>query len=375
MTTESPPQLPKNARNNGLVSVIWPDLRNTEYDHAQRKHYNRLFEYFERELSIMDDNVDFFAIACPLGIAPLISKLREIKGGLARAEAIDVARKVVGPGPSEDMVMRSVDLAVRIWLTLDVSSLALRRPGLLTWTSKQTLVEVVESHFANLEQEQCRNPLSDGDIDPELKAEHLVRYYGYAIIWTDNLASHLAVDWRHKTLAIYEHKITLYNHLRFPDTSIVPKDVLGEAVDTLNLLFPFQDDATKRFLAKRKKQFYGLGMCSRPRKLKLSDYSYWRSRVADLVYISSGPAVGLQQLRLSRKGDNLLQFATFWTATAVGLLTIVSIAIGVAATVYGAKQYDLAMKQYDISIFQLCLDPLAQERLSSVCSGVGGLES
>lgn len=64
-------------------------------------------------------------------------------------------RRVAGLETSEDRVMRSVDVAVRIWLTLDVSSLSLRRPGLLAWTSKQTLTEVLESHFALLEKEQC----------------------------------------------------------------------------------------------------------------------------------------------------------------------------------------------------------------------------
>ncbi|KAK0634104.1 hypothetical protein B0T14DRAFT_420014 [Immersiella caudata] len=305
------------------------------------------------------------------GIASLVGSLTAIEGDLSRADALDAARALTTSEPSEDKLMRSVDIAVRIWLTLDISSLDLRRPGLLAWPAKRTLAEVIQSHFNSLEQEQCRTPVSDENIDPDLKADHLVAYHGYTIIWTDNLASHLTIDWKHKTITIYEHKISLHNHLRLGGSSPIPQDVLGEAIDTLNLLFPFQDDGTKRLLAKHKRPFYGLGMCNRTRKLKLSDYSYWRSRIADLVYISSGPAVGIRQLKLSRKGDNLLQFATFWIATAVGLLTLVSIAVGVAATVYSAKQYELSLRQYDISVLQLCVDPAAREKFE-VCKGVEG---
>lgn len=358
-------------RGRGFVAKFWPDLSPAEYG-STGKQYSRLYDYFDRELAVMDGNSDFFAVVTYGAMVALVEELVGVGSGISREEALNAARNVAGPEPSEDKLMRSVDIAVRVWLTLDVSSLDLRRPGLLSWSSKQTLAEVVQSHFRDLDQEHRRTPLSDGTIDADLKADHLVAYHGYTIVWTDNLAAHLTINWKHKTLTVYEHKITLHNHLRFPGSCVIPADVLGEAIDTLNLLFPFQDNGTKRFLTKHKKPFYGLGMCNRPRKLKLSDYSYWRSRVADLVYISAGPAVGLRQLRLNKDGGNLLQFATFWIATAVGVLTVVSIAIGVAATVYGAKQYELALRQYELSILQLCVDPVARESFR-VCVGVEDL--
>ncbi|KAK0651155.1 hypothetical protein B0T16DRAFT_403240 [Cercophora newfieldiana] len=354
--------------DHGLIASIWPAQSPTEYG-SMRKQYVRLWDYYALELAVMDGNADLCAIASYTGIVSLVRNLVQIEGEISRAEALEAARAVSGPEPSEDKLMRSVDIAVRVWLTLDISSMDLRRPGLLTWSSTRTLSEVIHSHFHDLEREQCRDPTSDGNIDPDLNADYLVAYHGYTIVWTDNLASHLTIDWKHKTLTIYEHKISLHNHLRLGVSCPIPTEVLGEAIDTLNLLFPFQDDGTKRLLAKHKKPFYGLGMCNRTRKLKLSDYSYWRSRIADILYISSGPAVGLRQLRLNRKGDNFLQFATFWIATAVGVLTLISIAIGVAATVYGARQYELSLKQYDISVLQLCVDPQALERFS-VCETV-----
>ncbi|KAK4168458.1 hypothetical protein QBC43DRAFT_310264 [Cladorrhinum sp. PSN259] len=355
-----------------LPQQIWPELGDPNSYSGMHNQYARLFDYLDHEITSMRRNLALFAISHPPAVLSLIPKLKALGNGIRRTEAIDMARNVNNEQDTSDAtLMRSVDVAIRLWLTLDVSSLDLRRPGLISWTSKETLAEAVQSHFASLVNDQSRTLSSQyGRIDPELTAEFLVKYRGYTITWTDNLAAHLTIDWKNKTLTIYEHKICLSNHLRFSTSCVIPEDVLGEAIDTLNLLFPFQNDSTKRFLTKHKKPFYGLGFCGRPRKLIIGDYSYWRSRIADLVHILAGPPVGLQQLGLYYKGENLLQFATFWIATAVGVLTLLSIALGVAAIVYGVKQYDLALKQYEVSVLQLCLDPEAERRFAHVCSRI-----
>ncbi|KAK4171870.1 hypothetical protein QBC36DRAFT_294930, partial [Triangularia setosa] len=152
---------------------------------------------------------------------------------------------------------------------------------------------------------------------------------------------------KHRTITVYEHKIVLYNHLRFSTaSSFIPDSVLEEAIDTLNLPFLSQNDSPKRLLAKHKKLFYGLGFCNRPCKFSISDYSVWRSRITDLVFISKGAPVGIQQLWLDRTAENLLQFATFWIATAIGIFTLASITLGVASVVYAVKSYDNGLKQY-----------------------------
>lgn len=64
----------------------------------------------------------------------------------------------------------------------------------------------------------------------------------------------------------------------------------------------------------------------------------------------------IQQLRMDRARENLLQFATFWIATAVGIYTLASIALGVASVVYAVKAYDMGLKQYQVAVWQFCLD-------------------
>lgn len=51
-----------------------------------------------------------------------------------------------------------------------------------------------------------------------------------------------------------------------------------------------------------------------------------------------------------------MQFATFWIATAVGIYTLASIALGVASVVYAVKAYDMGLKQYQVAVWQFCLD-------------------
>ncbi|KAJ9151751.1 hypothetical protein NKR23_g2943 [Pleurostoma richardsiae] len=348
------------------INTIWPSVTDGEIE-AMGSHYANLLEYFNSELATIVENSDLFALAAP---SEILRSIRELKllGSVPRLEAIETLRRgFTTQTSSEDRILRSLDAAVRLWLTVNITSSGVRRPGLLVWTNEQTLGDLIALHFKQLSSSQGSVAL-DERVPPDLTADSLVNNYGFTVSWTHNLAAHLIIDWKHKIITIYEHKVCLQNHIRFPGNSLIPDDVLGEAIDTLNLLFPFQDDPTKRFLAKHKKPFYGLGFCNRPRKLELVEYRYWRNRIADLVDILKGPPVGLQQLRLERDGRNLLQFATFWIATAVGILTIVSIGIGVVSIVYSAKQYDLAVKQYELSVVQTCLDPSVRTQIPHICT-------
>jgi hypothetical protein len=163
--------------------------------------------------------------------------------------------------------------------------------------------------------------------------------------WIDNLADHLKVDWKSRILFIYQHKIALWNHIQYTDKALFPEGLLEEAMDTLNLLFPLLDAPTKGFLMQHGKTFDRLGYCKRPRNLSLGRYQYWQTHLRDLIDVFNEHPRGIQQLKLQRDGGNLMQFATFWMAAAVGILTIISIAFGIVQTIFSIKQYELARAQ------------------------------
>ncbi|CAJ0553171.1 Ff.00g116830.m01.CDS01 [Fusarium sp. VM40] len=360
----SPVQGTRHVQSQAILRAIWPQLSVSE--ETVQKQYSQLLNYFEHELKMIRENADISAVQSTDGICSLIRKMKRMDT-ITRRKALDIARQEMWiMQVDENKLSKSVDIALRLWLTVNISSTEIGRQGLLSWGCDTNLRDLVRSYFndckANTQHHQ-----PDQRLNPNLTAEFLTSNYGYTVEWTHNLVDHLVIDWKYKVITVYEHKIYLYNNVSFPEESIIPQEISQEAMDTLNLLFPFQDDATKRFLSRHKKQFYGLGFCNRPRKLELEDYYYWRHRIADLGYILRGPAIGLQQLRLDREGNNMLQISTFWITAAVGVVTVISIAVAVGATVYGVKQYNLALRQYRLSVAEACLEPAAREQLGEFC--------
>ena len=129
--------------------------------------------------------------------------------------------------------------------------------------------------------------MKSGRIDPSLTIPYLCHYKGYRVFWTSNLAEHLSINWRCRIVTIYEHKISLWNYLGSRKQTVIPRPILEEAIDTLNLLFPLDDSLTKIFLKQNCKTFHGLGYCSRPREqaLDLVRFNFWRERIASLAEI------------------------------------------------------------------------------------------
>ncbi|CAG7564391.1 unnamed protein product [Fusarium equiseti] len=353
------------SESEALLAVIWPEVSINVS--IVQKHYSTLLKYFEHELQMLHQNNDSFVLSTPEDICKIIQLVQPIRTTTKQQMLQAVRRGFPGQFYNEDRLQRSVDFAIRLWSTINLGSLDLGHQGLLPWQNGQTLQGLVYSRFRASQGTNNRRQ-SDSRIDSHLTAENLVNNYGYAIVWTHNLDDHLAIDWKYKEITVYEHKIHLCNHLRFPDSAIIPEDIIGEAIDTLNLLFPFQDDTTKRFLDKEKKLFYGLGFCNRSRKLELDDYRFWRDKIEDLDYILRQPAVGLHQLRLDRGGNNMLQISAFWITTVLGLITFVSTAFAIGLTVYGVKQYNISLKQYELAVGEACLDPAVKEQLKKFCS-------
>lgn len=95
-------------------------------------------------------------------------------------------------------------------------------------------------------------------------------------------------------LLVYIHKIFLWNELRH--TSPLPRDLLEETLDTLNLLLPYGNDHTVKFFENRNmSDIYGLGLCGRvaDRNLNPERYKYWGEKLARLSAIVAKGPVGL----------------------------------------------------------------------------------
>jgi hypothetical protein len=270
---------------------------------------------------------------------------------------------------SDAAISRAINAAASLWLTLDIRSPSHHLPpgSTLGWSEEQSLQALVIHCFPPTIPSDNLKMWKTGPLNNNLNMANLVSNYNFGIIWSNNLADHLTIDWDHKKVTIYEHKICLVNHLRLNEQAVLPIALTAEAIDTINLLFPFDHAPTESLLLKHKVHFYGLGYCGRLRVLDLNKYPHWGTRIEELNRVLDEPPIGMHQLRLDRSQKNLLQFATFWIATAVAILTVITFALGVYAAVYTKKQYELGVLQYELSLAQACAAPDARTQLPYFC--------
>lgn len=334
------------------------------------------------ELSKSHRFADSFAVNSTENFFDLLSQLRAAPS-LYRHEAIDIVSRIsTSTGTTaqryrqEDALFRSLESALMIWTNLSIHVWQRPAPSTSTtllWLQDDvTLRDVIDQHFENARRSIDMKSFDTKSMDPKLTMEHLSSAYGYKPLWTSNLAEHLKIDHKYKTIIIFEHKINLWNHSRFCEpqrnSMPLPTEVIDEALDTLNLLFPWGDEATKSFLQRHKKSFYGLGKCNRERQLDLSAYRYWRNEISELAEILSQPPRGRAQFLIDSDGNNLLEVWTFWTAIFFGILAVIGVITGVYSMVYSKLAYDVGVLQYQLALAQACSAENATDVLPGFCS-------
>ena len=120
----------------------------------------------------------------------------------------------------------------------------------------------------------------------------------------------------------------------------LPREVLEEAIKTLNLLFPIWDPATGRLLQSQKHRIrfdldkpYGDS-----RALNVFEYDIWRDRLLELYeQVYTAPPASWKQLRKDKR--NPAQYWTFWIALVILVLTIFATIASVVQAVYSVLAY------------------------------------
>ncbi|KAH8684001.1 hypothetical protein BGZ61DRAFT_549770 [Ilyonectria robusta] len=348
-----------------LAQALWPGI-SPEGFRAEVGMYTSLLERINAKLDVVDsDSSDLHPITSE-DLLRVIDDVRRLKRS-PRTEILGEVKKSLSPKtPSDDSLSKAIDVAAGLWLTLDIrSSPPAGLSGVLHWADDQSIISLVNASFQT---GSATEDVRKGSVKNSLTVANLVSNHDFRILWTHNLADHLKLDRDSRVLTVYEHKICLRNHRRSSDSTALPLAIAEEAIDTLNLLFPRHHHPTKSLLRKHGKSFGGLGTCGQSRTVELSKYPFWGERVEALSKVLDEVPVGAHQFMLKRDGKNALQFATFWIATAIGILTIISFVTGVISAVYAQKAYDLALLQYQLSLAQACSVPDTAAQLSRFCS-------
>ncbi|KAL4906008.1 hypothetical protein BDW74DRAFT_177696 [Aspergillus multicolor] len=240
----------------------------------------------------------------------------------------------------------------RVWLMCWIGPLpdeASMGQTCIPWSGDTTLAAALNAHFnpagGNL------YPREDFQRGSPLRACNLERFGGIRILWTSNLADHLRLhdppnENEPYTLYLFQHVAFLAAHKA---SGILPPGLVAETLDTLALLVPRYDSATKKWFARKEADMKGsldpeVRMARGPGMMApleaphqttgTRNFQYWGERLAILknAYDASEPRTVRQWWTDRRRR---VQWATFWIAALVLILTVL---FGIVQSVEGGLQ-------------------------------------
>ena len=330
-----------------IKDAFWPNSKSSIAEYAS------YFRYFQWTLSVL---------AWPKGIIDSEQFALKTYGDLARTVRcmetnIGLSRLMIAeklrdglPKSSQGQILRSMDLAARLWLTLHVRSRDFPVGPSLSditetqWMDRMSLQNMVQECFQpstySIEPYAAR-------IDTAFTVKNLRKLCRIKIQWTANLRDHLDYDRSTGTLHLFPHKICLISHLESND--VLPKDLVAETLRTLDLLFPFGEESTQKYLAESGQDFYRTSSRDLSRATDFGEFRYWRRRLVELHGLFHQAPRSVLQMWHDRR--NPIQWWTFWLAVVIALLTVL---FGVISSYTGFQQVALAEKAYQLSVLQAC---------------------
>ena len=109
---------------------------------------------------------------------------------------------------------RSIDLTIRLWLSLNVREEAFRlqspQTPALEWDDASSLQEFLSGLFPKA---QWHLQAREGRLHPYFTIANMIKICGLRVEWTDSLEDHLRLDRRQKVVRVYPYKCCLTAHL------------------------------------------------------------------------------------------------------------------------------------------------------------------
>lgn len=339
-----------------VKDVFWPQSKSSTAEFAS------YFKYVQWTLSMLswpDGIVDSNQFAArTYGDLAKITRWLELNTNCSRLAIAEKLREDF-PYCTQAQILRSVDLTVRLWLTLYVRSEDFPLgPSLsditeVRWHQKISLKTMIEETLPTGSYAAMNQRTS---IDSSFTAKNLRKICRITIHWTANLKDHLSYERSTSTLRLFPHKICLISHLE--STDVLPKGLVAETLRTLDLLFPFSKESTQKYLDETGQQFYRTSSPDLSRATDFREFRYWRKRLVELQDVYQEAPKGVIQMWYDRR--NPMQWWTFWLAAAIALLTVV---FGIINAYTGFRQVALTKKANQLSILQIC----SQTRVPDVC--------
>lgn len=343
-----------------IISRIWPSS-GIEEDSISDELYKTFLHFVEEECSLRRHHSSKSAIQTLDSTLSILHDFRHTRDKTRRELFSHISRRFINI--EDQTVLDQMDIAARLLLTFHIRSSSSHMGPIdidvdsISWLDDQTLADLVHSQINRSCGPATRHKHSE--LDENFTATFLSSTCGISVDWTNNLADHLKFNRKRRKVSVYQHKVCLLHHLESAEEPILPRALLAETLDTFELLFPWHDKDTRSFLLDNNKPIYGLGRCGRKRIPDMEHYVYWGRRLSVLLDVFEDPPRDIWQLWKNQRKFN--EWATFWLALLVIVLTVVSIVAGTVSTVYSIKQYNLALAQ-------ACTAENAANQLPGYCS-------
>jgi hypothetical protein len=191
-----------------LINKLWPP--NATSDHDNVEDFEAYFNFLQQEcdpVSQKSNAIQSYAdLAYVLGI---------VKGN-ADATMSELRQTIINVQPSlgrdETKLSASIELVVRLWLTVNIRNLMpndrICLQSFLPWPDSLSLTEVLQRWTDQSQtQAQLQPPVSRSSLRDELpdvlNVCDLKQTFGYKIQWTNDLTNHLAMNG--SVIYLYHH--------------------------------------------------------------------------------------------------------------------------------------------------------------------------
>lgn len=230
------------------------------------------------------------------------------------------------PMSTHQCVLRSMNLSIRLWMTLHIRSgdapigPLLSDVTIVEWKHKQSLRNLIAAAFPRSQKSLPVVAYQRGQIEPVFNIMALRKICRVQVQWAHNLKDHLRFDHSTRRLYVYPHKVCLLHHLEWSE--VFPRDFLLDTIRTLDLLFPYGDKSTENWLESENQPFHRTSSSyMQARASKFEEFRYWRPQLLELYDIYQRPPVSILQMWHDRR--NPMQWYTFWLAALIAILSIV----------------------------------------------------
>ncbi|KAI9723897.1 MAG: hypothetical protein M1828_004016 [Chrysothrix sp. TS-e1954] len=350
-------------RYGSFLHAIWPRARSpaTEYEAFAR--------YLQWNIDLVSwpskqPNPSLYAARTQTQLANMILIMKH-NAHLDRTKLVERLQTQF-PGMRAIQIRRSMDLAVRLWLTLHVRStdclLGPKMPhiSIVSWDEDMTLAELIRT---SLPLDETNPAVSTGvrasGMSPGFNIANLRRLCSVGVDWATSLQDHLRYDRTTNRVTVYPHAVVLASHASDGADSVYPTDFLKETLRTLDVLFPLGDVATRRYLRDcgqtqvLRTHWPGESDGSRCARgglsalASLDEFAYWRPRMLELTEVFDRPPESFRQLWTDRR--NAMAWWTFWLAAIIALLTVV---FGIITSYASFRQVALAQASLRLALAQ-----------------------